>query len=400
MLDRLVQLAAGIRGVDDADNQPLKPIANLDGFGRLGPVAAGALPLGPKELAKAPVGPQHPPGFYGPDKARRALNLGASVRTLRPLGLPSQPLARAHTIDFKPWLIAGAFLLLLLDLIIALKLRGLLTATQVRTGRAAAAIALLLAAGLLTWPHAASAQPMSDDDIIAAMSTTHLAYVRTGVPDVDATSKAGLNGLTTILLERTSTDVGNPVGVDLEADELTFYPLLYWPMTATQKVPSPKAIDKLNKYIAGGGMIFFDTADQNVSGLGDGSGPGTIRLQELTAGLDVPPLVPVPADHVLTRAFYLLKDFPGRWIGGNLWVEAANSRINDGVATIIVGSNDYASAWAVDDMGQPIFPVTPGGERQREMAFRFGVNLVMYSLTGSYKSDQVHVPDILKRLGQ
>ena len=171
-------------------------------------------------------------------------------------------------------------------------------------------------------------------------------------------------------------------------------------MTATQRVPSARAIDKLNKYIAGGGLIFFDTTDQNVSGLSGGSGPGVLRLQELTAGLDVPPLTPVPPDHVLTRAFYLLKDFPGRWIGGNLWVEAANSRINDGVATVIVGSNDYASAWAVDDMGQPIFPVTPGGERQREMAYRFGVNLVMYALTGNYKSDQVHIPAILERLGQ
>lgn len=400
MLDRLVQLAAGVRGVDEAADQPLKPAANLDGFGRLGPAMAGALPLALKDLAKAPVGPLHPPGFYGPDKARRALNLGASIKMLRPLGLPSQPLARARTLDFKPWLLTGAFLLLLIDLVIALRLRGLLTATQVRGGRATAAIAVLLAAGSFAWPHPAAAQPISDDDIIAAMQTTHLAYVRTGVPDVDATSKAGLNGLTTILLERTSTDVGSPVGVDLEADELTFYPLLYWPMTATQKIPSARAIDKLNKYIAGGGMIFFDTADQNVVGLSDGSGPGIQRLQELTAGLDVPPLVPVPADHVLTRAFYLLKDFPGRWIGGNLWVEAANSRINDGVATIIVGSNDYASAWAVDDLGQPIFPVTPGGERQREMAYRFGVNLVMYSLTGSYKSDQVHVPAILERLGQ
>ena len=400
MLDRLVQLAAGVPAADDVGDQPLKPVATLDGYGRLGPVMAGTLPLLPKDLAKAPIGPQHPPGFYGSDKARRALNLGAAIKVLRPLGLPSQPLARAHSVDFKPWLIAGAFLLLLLDLIIALRLRGLLTTSQIRSSRAAAAVLLLALIGQIGWPYPAAAQAISDDEIIAALQTTHLAFVRTGVPDVDATSRAGLNGLTEILLQRTSTDVGEPVGVDLEADELTFYPLLYWPMTATQRVPSARAIDKLNKYIAGGGLIFFDTTDQNVSGLSGGSGPGVLRLQELTAGLDVPPLTPVPPDHVLTRAFYLLKDFPGRWIGGNLWVEAANSRINDGVATVIVGSNDYASAWAVDDMGQPIFPVTPGGERQREMAYRFGVNLVMYALTGNYKSDQVHVPAILERLGQ
>jgi hypothetical protein len=224
--------------------------------------------------------------------------------------------------------------------------------------------------------------------------------VRTGAPEVDATSKAGLKGLTSILLQRTSADVGDPVGLDIETDDLTFYPLLYWPVTSAEKQPSPAAITRLNKYLASGGLIFFDTADQNVAGISDNGGPGTQRLQELTQGLDVPPLVPIPADHVLTRAFYLLKDFPGRWIGGSLWVESANSRINDGVSTVVVGGNDYASAWAIDDYGQALYPVTPGGERQREMAYRFGVNLVMYAMTGNYKSDQVHVPAILERLGQ
>jgi hypothetical protein len=42
----------------------------------------------------------------------------------------------------------------------------------------------------------------------------------------------------------------------------------------------------------------------------------------------------------------------------------------------------------------------PGGERQRELAFRFGINLVMYVLTGNYKADQVHLPAIIRRLGQ
>ncbi|MES1150581.1 MAG: DUF4159 domain-containing protein, partial [Dongia sp.] len=260
--------------------------------------------------------------------------------------------------------------------------------------------AVVLAVMLSAAPGARAQPQESDEQIIAATQAAHLAYVRTGAPEVDATSRAGLKGLTEVLLQRTSADVGDPVPVDLETDDITFYPLLYWPISGSQRQPSPAAIDRLNKYLAGGGLIFFDTADQNVSGLSGSVGPGAMRLQELTQGMDIPALVPIPADHVLTRAFYLLKDFPGRWIGGSLWVEAANSRINDGVASIVVGSNDYASAWAIDDYGQPLYPVTPGGERQREMAYRFGVNLVMYSMTGNYKSDQVHVPAILERLGQ
>jgi hypothetical protein len=397
MLNRLVDLAAGAPAADVDAQKPLPPVAMLDGFGRLGGVPAGVLPISAKDLQDSNIGPQHPPGFYGESKARLALNLSGAVKTLKPLGLASQPLTRAHTVDFKPWLLAAAFLLLIGDLLIALALRGLLTRPTVR---GAATTAAVLLAVLLTASPQARAAEESDEQIIRATSAAHLAYVRTGAPEVDATSRAGLKGLTEILLQRTSADVGDPVGLDLETDDLTFYPLLYWPISGSQKQPSPAAIDRLNKYLAGGGLIFFDTADQNVAGLSGSVSPGAMRLQELTQGMDIPPLVPVPADHVLTRAFYLLKDFPGRWIGGSLWVESANSRINDGVSTVVVGSNDYAGAWAIDDYGQPLFAVTPGGERQREMAYRFGVNLVMYSMTGNYKSDQVHVPAILERLGQ
>jgi hypothetical protein len=221
------------------------------------------------------------------------------------------------------------------------------------------------------------------------------------VPQVDATSRAGLYGLTQTLLRRTSVDVGDPVAVDVEVDELSFYPFLYWPVTAGQRTPSPDAIERLNKYLAVGGMILFDTADQNLVGMTGGDmGPGAQRLMELTPGLDVPRLMPIQPDHVLTKSFYLLRDFPGRWIGGSVWVEVPRGRINDGVSGVLVGSNDYAAAWATDEVGQPMFPVTPGGERQREMAYRFGVNMIMYALTGNYKSDQVHVPAILERLGQ
>ena len=76
--------------------------------------------------------------------------------------------------------------------------------------------------------------------------------------------------------------------------------------------------------------------------------------------------------------------------------------LNDGVTPVVIGGNDWAAAWAVDDMGVAMFPVGRGfaGERQREMATRFGINLIMHVLTGNYKSDQVHVPALLERLGQ
>jgi hypothetical protein len=57
------------------------------------------------------------------------------------------------------------------------------------------------------------------------------------------------------------------------------------------------------------------------------------------------------------------------------------------------------AAWAIDERGRPIYSVD-GGDQQREMATRFGVNLVIYVLTGNYKEDQVHIPALLERLGE
>ena len=79
--------------------------------------------------------------------------------------------------------------------------------------------------------------------------------------------------------------------------------------------------------------------------------------------------------------------------------ERAGERVNDGVSPVVIGSHDWAAAWAVDDRGRPLFATVPGGEEQREHAYRFGVNLVMYALAGNYKADQVHVPLIMRRLG-
>ena len=202
------------------------------------------------------------------------------------------------------------------------------------------------------------------------------------------------------------------MAINLETDELAFFPFLYWPISTSQPLPSAAAYAKLNRYLRTGGMILFDTRDGDVAGFG-GSTPEAQQLQTLAAALDVPPLDPIPKDHVLGRTFYLLQDYPGRFAGQTIWVEASPPdaeqvdgmpfrNLNDGVTPVVIGGNDWASAWAVDAQGVAMFPVGRGfaGERQREMANRFGVNLIMYVLTGNYKSDQVHVPALLERLGQ
>ncbi|WP_323717234.1 DUF4159 domain-containing protein [Paracoccus aminovorans] len=266
---------------------------------------------------------------------------------------------------------------------------------------------LLIAA--LVWSTAALAQDDPDPRLMRAADEVTLAYVITGDGDVDATSQAGLRGLSQVLTQRTTVEPGEPVGIDPDSDDLSLLTFLYWPVTDNQPAPSPQAYVRLNHFLRSGGMILFDTRDGDIAGMG---GPdGSAALQRLAAPLDIPPLAPVPGDHVLTRTFYLLKDFPGRYQGREIWAEAPPAgaeaaagvpfrNLNDGVSPVLIGGNAWAEAWALDDNGLPMFSVGSGfdGERQREMANRFGVNLVMYVLTGNYKSDQVHVPALLERL--
>jgi len=407
MLRRLLAISGEARPASLANWTSLPAIELLDGFGRRQRPGADVLPIRPAEAKKIEPSAAHPPGLYGPNGAALAVNAVSSDTVLVPLaglGRSIETYVGTNRVLLGPPLLTIAFAILLADALIALWLRGYLT-LSLRLGRAAAAIALLALAAL-------PLQSARADDAFDAKAAldTRLAYVITGLPDVYEMSRAGLTGLGAVLKDRTSYEPQEPMGVDLARDDLSFFPLLYWPMDPREKDLSPAALSKIADYMRSGGTIVFDTRDLTLGPLHGANSPGEQTLRRLISKLDLPPLQPVPGDHVLTKAFYLLNEFPGRWDGGKVWVEAlpprdpnagpAPARGGDGVSPVIIGSNDWAAAWAVDSQGRPLVDIVPGGERQREMAYRFGVNLVMYALTGNYKTDQVHVPALLERLGK
>lgn len=385
MLRRLVDLSAGVAGV--ADDTLLAPSETLDGFGSLSPPSRAATGITGADLAHPTVSPRHPPGIYGPPSGRQALNLGAALPELA--AAPVVPGASVAALTgaprerpIGPALLAIAVGLLALDLLLSLGLRGLL-----RTG--AAATMLLMA---VMPAHAADLPALA----------TRLAYVVTGDSRVDGVSRAGLAGLSTYVNRRTAASLAEPAAVTPGEDDLSFYPLLYWPITPDAE-PNPAAVAALNDYTSRGGIILIDTRGGGTEGTGTGAGfnPGSdAALRRISAGLQVPPLAPLSGDHVLARSFYLLQDFPGRFDGDTVWVGRDQDRSNDSVSPVIIGANDWAAAWAVDGSGRNPYATIPGGTRQRTLAYRFGVNLVMYALTGNYKGDQVHVPALLERLGQ
>ena len=260
-----------------------------------------------------------------------------------------------------------------------------------------------------TTPRAQDAKP-GDVEAIEAISTTRIAYVLTGDAGVDSISRAGLSGLSRFLIEKTALEPGEPAGVDIAKDELSFYPLIYWPIDANAPMPTEAAIARIDAYMQAGGTVLFDTRDQFSTGIDAGSAsPATERLRDIVSHLNVPPLEPVPEDHVLTKSFFILPEFPGRFNGSPLWVEASLEaqntenrpvRTGDGVTPIMITANDFAGAWAIDENGDALLPTVPSDPMQRVYALRAGVNIMMYMLTGNYKSDQVHVPVLLERLGQ
>ena len=421
MLRRVVALAGTAAPPTDGGPRPpaaiLAPRLVLDGFGALGspPASAKAVAADYGDRASA----EHPPGFYGPADGGIAVNVLRPGDGLKPLDLARFGAARtgtltgAETLDLRPALFTFALMLLALDTLAGLWLGGFLAGGlgRLRGRPAALALAALLALPLLA-PRPAGAQepPANRPNGIESALVTRLAYVVTGDAAVDEASRAGLTGLTQMLAARTALEPGEPAGIDPAKDELAFYPLIYWPIAPGRPQPPEAAIRRIDAFMRNGGTVLFDTRDGLTARPGAPPSPEALYLRRMLATLEVPELEPVPPDHVLTKAFYLLDSFPGRYASGETWVEALPpageggerrpARAGDGVSPIIITGNDLAAAWAIGRRGEPLYPVVGGDQRQREMAFRGGVNIVMYTLTGNYKADQVHVPALLERLGQ
>jgi hypothetical protein len=427
MLRRIVVLSRGSAGAEQGSGSvSLPPYLIVAADGALVPPSPETKPLALGGDAAPQVNYDNPPGFYGSEDALHALNLLGPKSELAPLAEPALPFpvtatpyAADESIHLRGFLFAAAALLLALDSLLVLWIGGHLRLPSRKAAALGMMLLVLLPAAALPLPgDQASAQtppPVHDDSkpgdeaMIKAVSSTHLAYIVTGDKTVDDISKAGLEGLTEFLREKTALEPGEPIGVDPARDELAFYPLIYWPIDAKAQMPDQSAISRVDAYMQNGGTVLFDTRDELDAGATPGgTTPNGQRLRAILDGMNVPPLEPVPSDHVLSKSFYIMPDFPGRYRGSPLWVEASTDsesrrdrpvRTGDGVSPILITANDLAGAWAVSSTGAPLFPTVPNDPMQRAYALRGGVNIVMYMLTGNYKSDQVHVPALLERLG-
>lgn len=428
MLRKVVNLAgtgpAADTQSDEARVETLPPTRVLDGNGRFRTPPATSQPVARNHAGRATLA--HPPGLYGPADGSLAVNAltpndRLAALDLAGLGAPILPIDEPVARDARPPLMVLALLLLIADTLATLWLGGRLGFGRARKAAAPAAILIALALAGILQPDSARAQPAPKPPeaeaprppipraLLANGAVTRLAYVVTGDKAVDDMSKEGLAGLNTVLGARTALEPGDAVGVNVERDELAFFPVLYWPVVAGRPLPTAETLRKLEAYMKGGGLVIFDTRDAMSVRPGGGTTPEGDQLKRMLQTLDIPELEPLPRDHVLTKTFYILDELVGRYDTGTTWVETlppADSdgrrpaRAGDNVSPIIITANDLAAAWAIDRRGEGRVPLSGSDPRQREMALRGGINLVMYALTGNYKADQVHVPALLERLGQ
>lgn len=429
MLKRLVNLSKSTPATGNStiteEQIRLPALKILNGKGELTAPNTQIKPLLISQKNPPSASLENPPGQYGTPNGYVAINLFHETDTIEKLnyknfkGASIKTYTKPSSINLTPWLIALALFLFILDCLAKLWFAGALKTPKFFTNLHA--LKSLLFVGLIsfsiatfipTTPHAQDKDNNKNSEIDIDYSATlsaRLGFVVSGITQMDKISEAGLSGLSKFIASRTALIPGKPYGVNIDTDELSFYPILYWPIHAESIVPSEKTMARVDAYMKQGGSVLFDTRDQISGVLQNGNSPENLKLRQILASLDIPTLEPVPKTHVLRKSFYLLDTFPGRYDGGTLWVERVGSadeyqerkaKTADGVSSILITSNDFAGAWAVDANGKPMFATIPASQNQRHYAYRVGVNIMMYMMTGNYKADQVHIPALLERLGQ
>ena len=395
MLQRLLPLAKG-RTVTQTDSSAAWMLdRELDAFGRLQSPPPGLPTISNEEFETIETSPDIRPGTYRQGTRVRALPTirnPLDITDIKTSGASAQSYGTTSDSSLMGRLLGFALFALALDAFFALMASGRLNQFKPARGFAAVFLAMLIVA-----PDVIA---QDDTRILEAASGLHLAFIETGDTRRDELSRVALEGLSEQLEGRTTIEPAGVHGITPDMAGLEMYPFLYWPIRRDTPALTPEGRQNLNAYMAAGGTVVFDTGDEGDRVLRAGEPhPG---LQRVTEGLNIPRLTEVPTDHVLTKSFYLLQVFPGRWANGPVYVQAGEtgSGGRDGVSPVIIGSNDWAAGWAVTNLDGALVDLEKDIPRQREMSIRYGVNIAMYALSGNYKADQVHTAALVERLGE
>ncbi len=178
--------------------------------------------------------------------------------------------------------------------------------------------------------------------------------------------------------------------VSLGDSDLFNYPFLYLAGAESFEPFTDEERRTLRKFLKLGGTLVID----DVSGSETSPFDSQIR-EELARIIPEIPLTQLPQDHVVFKSFYLLYSPSGRKIE-TPYLDGITFTDEDRTA-VFYSRNDLGGAWSEDEFGKWEYECIPDGEAQRELAFRMGINMILYALTGNYKKDQIHIPFIKRR---
>lgn len=188
--------------------------------------------------------------------------------------------------------------------------------------------------------------------------------------------------------QSTSVEV-NPESVQLDPEDPALFEHPFCVLTGDAALPelSEAAVQQLVRYLSYGGFLLFDDA----SGSPEGAfGKSVARL--CSRMFPTRPLSPLPGDHSVYRAFFLLD----RPLGRLALRDTLDGVTMGPVTPLVYCPNDLSGALDRNAAGQDRFPVVPGGSLQRKEAVKLGINLVLYALTSNYKHDQAHVAELMR----
>ena len=331
----------------------------------------------------------NPPGQYENNQISIVLNLSTNIKQYETQKKDTNVLSNysfKKTKDLSSTILKIILTMFILDILITIMIKNNVNFFKIFTKRNNLLVFILFFLSFMKF------------DTLNA-SETFLAYIKIKKPQIDNISENGLETIRNLLITRTSINPKGVIGLDIKSDDIFSYPFIYWPLTKNLLNIKKQEIIKIKNYLNNGGIFFFDIigfSRKNLNLKEKKFEKIRFFLNEIGAN----ELSIIPKGHTLTKSFYLLNKFPGKWDNRILFVENNNLEYKDGVSSIILGFNNWAKAWALDNNNLPLFPVVPGGERQRELSYRFGINIAMYALTGNYKSDQIHSKSILKRLSK
>jgi hypothetical protein len=188
---------------------------------------------------------------------------------------------------------------------------------------------------------------------------------------------------------RTSIDAKRERAVmEISDPDLFFCPFLYMAGRYEFEPFTPKERETMGRFLTYGGFLF---AEDTVGAKGFGFDRAFRR--EMRQILPHYELKRLPPDHSVSQSFYLINSFGGRQVV-NPYLEGITI---DTWTPVIYSQNDLSGAWSRDKYGKWVSECVPGGDLQRNAAFRLGINIIVYSLTSDYKKDVIHHPFMKSR---